>query len=594
MGSIDIFDLVKNSSLAKIKKNFNLKLKKEKDENEAYLTFYAALRGNLDIFKYLLSQKVPIRGSDREKNTILFYAIKGNNTDIVKLILEQSINVNQLNKFGAGVACYLDKETKVEIIELFIKSGLNINTKYKIYYNNQKKFYTERTILLFALKAKNTKIIKLLVDKRVNFSTSLLMQEKNIKKKMFYYILYYSDISIVRYFIKNGINTKVNKNDIKSLANLYLKNNNLDLMKLILNELNHEIKDFKFGKDNRYNALTYSIKNNSSDVTKLLVELGFDNDSVDDYLYKPICYAVKHNEIKTVELLSSDNLNYVVDPCYTLLEMASENKNKNMVKYILNNSKFDAKQEFNTEVQLDFGPEISIVYNIKNHLSSLINYDFGISYIKKAIKRGAKVYDVHLLQAITQQRIDIATLLIKTNKEIDLLKENEINTETILSFMIKRCDIDSILDFLKIAIKENYLLYYILKFEYEEVFNKLDLHSNNVIPEFNIKKPNPIIPLIDEEEDDNFENNIEEELSEEQIPSNHFILDFGSRIFQVYFSNKDKDFIIIDNKGISYKNLPKAAKKDNYQKASKSISFFNKYKLKIKNEEKTENTEIII
>ena len=169
MGKNEIFNLVKDSNLSKIKKVFDSKLRKEKDENEAYLTFYAAFRGKLDIFEYLLSQKVPIRGSDKEKNTILFYAIKGNNLEIVKLILEQNINVNQLNKFGASAACYLDKDTKKEIIELLVKNSLNINTKYKIFYNNQRKFYTERTILLFALKAKNKDVIQFLIEKRVNF-----------------------------------------------------------------------------------------------------------------------------------------------------------------------------------------------------------------------------------------------------------------------------------------------------------------------------------------------------------------------------------------------------------------------------------------
>ena len=592
MGKNEIFNLVKDSNLSKIKKVFDSKLRKEKDENEAYLTFYAAFRGKLDIFEYLLSQKVPIRGSDKEKNTILFYAIKGNNLEIVKLILEQNINVSQLNKFGASAACYLEKDTKREIIELLIKSGLNINTKYKVFYNNQRKFYTERTILLFSLKAQNKDVISLLIEKRVNFSTSLVSQETGIKKKMIFYILYYGNLRIVRHFLESGINTKLNKLDIRIIVNSYIKTGKFDLLKLILHELKYKIEDFKFGKDNRYNALTYSIKNNRENITKLLVDYGFDDDEVDDYFYKPICYAVKHNELNTVSLLSGGNLNYVVDPCYTLLEMASENENKKMVKYLLDNTKFDAKKEFDTEVNLDFGPEISVVYDVKNHLNSLISNNFGISYIRKAIKRGAQVHDVHLLLAIMVHRIDIATLLIKTNKKIDLLKENEINTETILSFMIKRCDIDAILDFLKIAIKDNYLLYYILKFEHEEVFNKLNLLSNNVIPEFNIEKIyNPIISLIDEEEQ------VEAEIEEEVIvPENHLILDFGTRIFQVYFCNKTKNFIITDNKGISYKNLPKRAKKDDREKADKAISFFNKYKTKIiekQNEEKNEIEEVI-
>ena len=558
----DIFELVKSASLREIKKVFDIKFRKLKDSEGAYLSFYAALRGKSEIFKYLLSENVPVKGSDNNKNTILFYAVKGNNPDIVKLIIQKNIKVNQLNKMGAPAVCYIDKNTKPEIIEYLIKEGLKINTKYKIREIHDKRvYYKERNLLFYAIKSHNLKIISLLISHKVNFSTSLAEEYSKSKKKMFFYILYYGNLKLVQQFISANINTKLAKNDIQIIADNYISENKYILFKFITEELKYNVKDFKFGKSGRYNALTYAVRYKSFKIVRLLLKQGCKTDIIDEYYYKPVCYAVKYKSLEILKLLEEGNLNYVIYPSETLPEIAAENKDKEIIKYLLYHNEINFDFEFNYEINIDFGKEITLVANVKNLLSELITNDFTISYIKRALKNGVKIYNVHILLLIYKEYWTILKFLIKKGQAINLLQENEIKTETILSFLIKKANLKVLLEVLPEAIKNNYLIYYALKFEYEDIFKSLNLNSIGVIPEFNIKNK----LLIPDAE------------PQKEIKSN-FILDFGNRLFNVYYDSEAGNFIFTDNNGIVYKNLPKPSKKDNYQKAVKMISFFNKYK----------------
>ncbi len=559
---INIFELVRNASLMKISKSFDAKKRKLKDENGAYLSFYAAFRGKLEIFKYLLSQNVPTKGSDNNKNTILFYAIKGNDLEIIKLILEKNININQLNKMGASAVCYIDKDTKPEIVEYLIKKGLKINTKYKIVNRlNKKKYFKERNLLFYAIKSQNLKLIEFLISKKVNFSTSLFEQYDNSKKKMFFYILHYGNLKIIKLFIEANINTKLSKLDIKILVGKYIKEQNYILLKFIIDDLKYDIKGLKFGKDNRYNALTYAIKYQNYKMVKLLIDYGFETDEIDEYYYKPISYSAKYQSLEILKLLENTDLNYIIYPSETLFEIAAENKDKEMIKYLLYNNDVNFDFEFNYDVILDFGEQITLVSDIKNLLSGLIANDFTISYIKRIVKLGVKIHSVHILQAVYRKQVILLKFLLKEGRELDLLYENEIKTETILSFMIKKIDVKALLEVLEIAIKNNYLIYYVLKFEYRDVFKKLNLKSKDIIPKFKIKNK-LLIPT---------------ESPLKKI-KNSFILDYGNRLFKVYYNREINNFIFIDNNGIEYKSLPKASKKDNHSKTSRVISFFKKYK----------------
>jgi ankyrin repeat protein len=557
----NIFELIKTSNLNQIKKVFNPEYRKNKDDNGVYLTFYAALRGKLDIFEYLLSQNVPVKGSDNSKNTILFYAIKGNNLDIIKLIIEKNINIEQLNKIGASAVCYVDKSTDPKIIEYLIKNGLDINKKYKIIQKKEKKYYIERNLLFYAIKQQNFKIIELLTTKKVNFSTSLFNENENTKTKMFYYILYYGNLKIVKYFIDANIKTKLPKDDIKKIINKYIDNDDVLLLKFILNDLEYDSNELKFGPNNRYDILTYSIINKRLKIVKLLLDKGIENNYIDEYYYKPINYSVKYSEIEILKLLENTDLNYIIYPEETLLEMASQNNDKEIIKYLLYNDNLDFNFEFKYDVELDFDDEISCVCDVKNLLNPLITNNLGISFIKRAVKQGVKIHNSHILLAIENTRLDILKFLIKAGTNIDLLKENEIKTETIISFLIKQVDNNNLVDVLTLAVKQNYLIYYVLKYEYKEIFKSLNLNSKDVIPKFNIK--NKLLIPSD---------------SEQKEIKNNMILDFGTRIFNIYY-DKDLDrTIYIDNYGIEYKNLPKTAKKDDSLKSEKAISFFNKYK----------------
>ncbi len=358
--SSDIFKKIKTSNLKTIKEAFLTENKKEKDEFGAYLSFYGAKRGKKEIFDFLFNNNVPIRGSDNEKNTILFYAIKGNNLHIIKQILTKNIKLDQTNKFGAGAILYINKYTKIEIIEYLISKGLDINQKFTVNFSKNKIY--QRNLLFYAIKYNHFSLIKFLVKNKVNFSTSL--DCNNQKYKMFYFILYYGNIKTIQFFIEQGINQKLNKENIKKLVKRCIETSNLDVLKILL-EINKDIMDFHYGKNNRYTTLNYAIHLNQFKIVNFLLKTYPNIIKIDEYYFKPIHYAVKSAN-KSIFRLFKDDVNAIIDPSITCLELACklpQNKNKQeIINEILENKNFDFTFEFYFENEgIDFSEEISTI-----------------------------------------------------------------------------------------------------------------------------------------------------------------------------------------------------------------------------------------
>lgn len=92
---------------------------------------FAALKSNLETFKFFMEREpdIDIKGSDGA--TLLFLAVRGYDLDVVKYLVECSVDVHTIDDRGRSALHLAAKNNRVDIVEFLIQTGLDVTARDK-------------------------------------------------------------------------------------------------------------------------------------------------------------------------------------------------------------------------------------------------------------------------------------------------------------------------------------------------------------------------------------------------------------------------------------------------------------------------------
>ncbi len=289
----EIHEAVKAGNLEKVKALMkdNPAWVNLKDENSLTPLYWAALRGQTQIARYLIDNKADVNAMDKNNETPLHYAAIGVKYDIVVLLLDNKADVKIVsNRRRTPLHKASYKKDADKIVEKLLEYGADINAK-DIWENTPlliaNKVRCTKTVDVLlkhnaALPTENTVIRKCLHDAARNGHLSLMKKmEKNgadLKQPNWTGGTFINSAAsggadiIIKYLISKGISA--NKKDIYGMTPLHLAalNGKISTVELLLKHKININKRCLQGKT----AYNYAEENNHTDIAILLRKKGAD------------------------------------------------------------------------------------------------------------------------------------------------------------------------------------------------------------------------------------------------------------------------------------------------------------------------------
>ena len=242
-------------------------------KNDLSLIEYSAFFGSIQIFKYLFLNKV------RCDRFLWQYAIHGNNFEIIHIL----------------------EEMKFEFFENFYFVYLCYEEAVKCHHNEIANYFLEN-YLDESYSKKNSYSFLAVFMNYYNFEFIELDDLKNISilNAVEFDYDYFAE-----YLLKNNnIVLNCEKNDVKnkSVLNMAVDNDNIELLKLILNFDNVDINNIYEHKSVERTSFHDAIENENLEIAKLLLS----NKNLDTNIYKTIYYP-RSKEIQTAFHLAAYN-----------------------------------------------------------------------------------------------------------------------------------------------------------------------------------------------------------------------------------------------------------------------------------------------
>lgn len=263
--------------------------------------FWAAYRGNTEIMEYLISKGTKMNHIDDKGYSISNFAASSGqaNTKVYELCISNGINLKtDFDREGANallLAAPFDKD--FTLINYFISKGLSISSTDK----------NGNTAFNYAAKLGNISILKTLIEKGVKFNDNAMIMAsqggrgtsntlelyqyleslkinpnaigKNGENVLHSIVRKEKQTEIIKYFLSKGVD--VNKSDVDGntpFINAASANSDFETVNLVFTK----IKDINHKNKKGVSALAFAVKNNTSEIVKLLIEKGADVKTIDN------------------------------------------------------------------------------------------------------------------------------------------------------------------------------------------------------------------------------------------------------------------------------------------------------------------------
>ncbi|KAK8854420.1 hypothetical protein M9Y10_016982 [Tritrichomonas musculus] len=242
-------------------------------KNDLSLIEYSAFFGSIQIFKYLFLNKV------RCDRFLWQYAIHGNNFEIIHILEEMKFEF--FENFNFVYLCYEEavKCHHNEIANYFLENYLDESYSKKNSYSFLAVFMNYYNFEFIELDdLKNISILNA-VEFDYDYFAEYLLKNNNIV-----------------------LNCEKNDEKNKSVLNMAVDNDNIELLKLILNFDNVDINNIYEHKSVKRTSFHDAIENENLEIAKLLLS----NKNLDTNIYKTIYYP-RSKEIQTAFHLAAYN-----------------------------------------------------------------------------------------------------------------------------------------------------------------------------------------------------------------------------------------------------------------------------------------------
>jgi ankyrin repeat protein len=342
----------------------------------------------IEAFKELIKSKVDILSVNNYSQNILHIAIHTANESMINLVLENvstqpMFSINAKDIFGRSVLHYAIKNADYNTFIKLIDGNADLNCKdtannnllhYSIKSFNKDRDYEQQTAIFDYLLANSNEI--------------------NSTNDHGQTILHLAAIQANSYITKQ----------ICSLTNI--------------KPINVDLKDITGNT-----ALHYAVVNQDSNIVEELFKLNASVDIQDEYTYKPLYYAVKHNAIEIAQLIIQKTTNYKSD--IELFHLAAYNKAFNMLILL-------GKNITTTENKRNFYQnqyKIKFIINItKNNIYQNENKFATIQDTQKTYRNNLKSESCSL-QTILKQWVN--TIVSEKDELVNLYSDDQEFTTTL-------------------------------------------------------------------------------------------------------------------------------------------------------------------
>ena len=407
----------------------------------------ACNKGNFELVK-LLGQKLGVDVNfcyGRRQNTLLQYASENGTLKIVKYLLENhaDIDVDLRNDYGVSAVSIACERGHLEIFKLlWRKSRVDVNLRYG---------WSENTLLHFASKGGNLKMVKYLLDNHAdidvnllnNFGESavsiacekgnfeivkLLLQKsgvdvnfRNCRRKVtpLQYASEKGNLKIEKYFLENQADIDVDllNDDGDSAVSKACERGNLEIVNFLLPKSRVDI-NVRYGW-RKNTLLLQATENGYSEIVKYLLEnhADIDVDLLNDDGDSAVSIACERENLEIVNclLLKSRvdvNVRYGGSQ-NTLLLKASEGRNLKIVKYLLENH-----VDIDVNLLNNYGDSAVSIACEKGHLE-IVKYLLPKSRVDINLRYG-RSENTLLLKASKTGNSEIVKYLLENYADVDV------------------------------------------------------------------------------------------------------------------------------------------------------------------------------
>eukprot|EP00833_Pecoramyces_ruminatium_P007235 jgi/Orpsp1_1/1181267/evm.model.c7180000076523.1 len=261
-----------------------------KNDSNLSLFLLALKNCNYILLNYLFKQKIEIISNIDINNNLLFNAIYKNDVEIIKYfvnkgkineyydtynyyiplslayllnykdifnILLNHLSINELDYYGYSILHYAILKEDIETINLLMNMGANINFKMNKYLNGHSALdisikIGNKDIILIFLNSDNLRIN----DLNKNFEAPLITLYKT------YNYFLEDKIILMKYFLQKDSNINICDRNGKSILLYALKNNSLELIKLLI----ENNKKYPINENLKILMFRYSIRSSNTDI----------------------------------------------------------------------------------------------------------------------------------------------------------------------------------------------------------------------------------------------------------------------------------------------------------------------------------------
>ena len=306
------------------------------DSNQAPIVMWAALKGDLEMVKYLVENGADVKKKGIIDNTygrLLGRYIFGNITgiaivrkdfELVKYLIEEcgidindiELNPETMTETGWDLFEYALCVKDTIIIKYLTENGVIIRDIFPLLYssmpeefllkcniidslNFRKKDHNGKTVLMEAILRGYNKISKTLITNTSN-PVDLNIKD-NEGRNILYYAVYMQNVTLIKEILNKRINIKNKDNKGRAAIFLALNGGNIRIIKLLI-EAGIDLTE---ADDKGITPLMYAIqKRNSSEVIDLLISNNVNHlDDQDNEGRTALFYAIDNNDLGTIKLL---------------------------------------------------------------------------------------------------------------------------------------------------------------------------------------------------------------------------------------------------------------------------------------------------
>eukprot|EP00833_Pecoramyces_ruminatium_P018011 jgi/Orpsp1_1/1192043/evm.model.d7180000090145.2 len=459
-----------------------------KNDSNLSLFLLALKNCNYILLNYLFKQKIEIISNIDINNNLLFNAIYKNDVEIIKYfvnkgkineyydtynyyiplslayllnykdifnILLNHLSINELDYYGYSILHYAILKEDIETINLLMNMGANINFKMNKYLNGHSALdisikIGNKDIILIFLNSDNLRIN----DLNKNFEAPLITLYKT------YNYFLEDKIILMKYFLQKDSNINICDRNGKSILLYALKNNSLELIKLLI----ENNKKYPINENLKILMFRYSIRSSNTDIFEYLI----DNYNINAFIDEIIKEIIINDKLDLLKILISRDAikNIKEENNLIFLKEAIIFDNEKIIKYLIKN-KFK-------------------VYNINNEIIEIIICNNRLNILKILIPGYLNINNedidgnTALIYAIKYQNFEIIKYLVDNGADMNVVNK-KIN---VIYHLINNNNID-ILKYLvdnnlNINKKDQYgqtLLGYSISLKNEQIINFLIQHN---------------------------------------------------------------------------------------------------------------------